>query len=297
MDTLNQLIAVRLRPERLVRQHRGLHIYREELREEKIKLTRQLHGIFHSPAGPREKEAVVQAMQLSIVQWLDRLQTYRAAFPAPGQAPAQLYLEAEGLLHDVLVALEQHVPSYMSPYLPLPGSYTTRVMRQLQVRLHELELLFRLSALDEPLGELVLRPFRAFLLSLGGRQCFGPLFYFRELMTQLQITGTLQLEQPVEFQHQVHAILIHFNFNAVEYYIYCIGRLEALLTGCRLLQDKIRLLTGYIRALRRLPLKNTPGLLPALPSIAEQLLAWMTAERIFLRSAGKKSILHETDFI
>ena len=162
-----------------------------------------------------------------------------------------------------------------------------RVMRQLQVRLHELELLFRLSELDEPLGALVLRPFRAFLLSLHGRQCFGPLFYFRELMTQLQITGTLQLEHPVEFQHQVHAILVHFNFNAVEYYIYCIGRLEALLAGCRHLHDKIRFLTGYIRALRRLPLKETPGLLPALPPIAKQLLAWMTEERIFLQAGTK----------
>ena len=121
MDTLNQLIAVRLRPEWLVRQHRRLHIYREELREEKVKLTRQLLGVYYSPAGPREKEAVVQAMQLSIVQWLDCLHTYRAAFPAPGQAPAQLYLEAEGLLHDVLVALEQHVPSYLSPYLAFTG--------------------------------------------------------------------------------------------------------------------------------------------------------------------------------
>lgn len=293
MDTLNQLISVRLRPEWLV--NNRLRIYREQLREEKIKLTRQLLDIFRSPAGRREKEAIVQTMQLNIIQWLDRLHVYRKALPEMADRERALfYLEAEGLLHDVLVALEQHVQAYLSPHLPLPFSYATRVKRQLQVRLHELELLFRALELDERLGELVLRPVRAFLLSLDGRQCFGSLFYFRDLMTQLQITGILQLAHPAEFQLQVHAILIHFNFNAVEYYIYCISRLEALLTGHSFPRDKIKLLTWYIITLRRLPLKKTPGLLPSMPPIVEQLKEWMLEERIFLRNADPKNVPYET---
>lgn len=295
MNTLNQFITVQLSPEVLAGRRGRLQLYQEQVQAAKKMITRQLRAISYLPAGSVEKETFIQALQLDTARQLDVLYCYRltqqsvAASDGSGDELTLFYLRVEGILQDVLIGLEQHFSGYLAPDLALPLSYAARVRPQLQVRLNELEVLMDRLGLDGPLTGLMLRPVREFLHSGGENLSFRSLTYYRELLSQLYVTGTLEMALPDSFRLQVHAILLHLNFNAVEYYLYCINELRSLLKGCSHLHGRIAFLSWCIREIKRVPLKgSTVALDPGGENIAHQLGSWLEEERAFLRHLNEE---------
>lgn len=297
MTTLNQFVTVQLSPEALVNATDHLQHYREQVRAEKRQITRQLLEISYATLGAAEREAAIQPLQVDIMRLLDTLYYYRISHQAASegaQTPDELtlfYGEVEDMLQEILIGLEQHFPECLSPDLPLPFSYAVRAREQLWVRLTELEVLLSRQELDGTLQELVFRPVKDFLLNTEERLNFRALAYIRELLSQLYITGTLKMVPPDKFHLQVHSILLHLNFNAIEYYLYCISRLRAWLKGYPHLRGRIACLTWFIKEVKSIPLKGREvALYPSGSPIAGQLYAWMEEERIFLQNVYEESI-------
>lgn len=297
MHTLNQFVTGQLNPEALVNDQGRLQFCREQMQAEKKQITHQLLEISYAPADAGEKESVIQSLQLDVVRLLDTLYYYRLSHQsANGHAAGNddltiFYLEVESALQEVLIALEQHFPEYLLPDLPLPFSYAALVRRQMEVRLKELEQLLRSLELDESLIKLMLRPAREFLHNQNDLLSFRALTYLRELMSQLYVTATLEMAQPDKFHLQLHSVLIHLNFNSIEYYLYCINWLRSWLKGYNHLRDRLTFLSWCIKELRSVPLKNRPtGLRLSDCSIAGQLQAWLEEERAFLRSLHEENL-------
>ncbi|AWO02096.1 hypothetical protein DLD77_10515 [Chitinophaga alhagiae] len=295
MRTLIDFVTVQLSPEALVNAGDDLPQYREKVRAEKLRITCRLLEVSCGPAAAG-KAAFIQALQMDMVRLLDVLYYYRLSYrSARGpqgtvDGQMQLYRDVEDMLHEILIGLEQHFPECLSPELPLPFSYAARARRQLQVRADELAVLLAELQLDEALLELVLRPVRQFLLNPEGRLSFRSLAYYRELLSQLYMTATLQVDGNSSHL-RLHAILIHLNFNAIEYYLYCINRLRAWLKGYRHLRGRITGLTWCIKEIRSIPVKSgTVALHPGGSPIAAQLYAWLEEERIFLRNVHEENL-------
>ncbi|WP_343699889.1 hypothetical protein [Chitinophaga sp.] len=295
MSTLNDFVTMQLSPEALANTGGNLQQYREKVRAEKLRITCRLLEISCAPAAA-EKTAFVQGLQMDMVRLLDVLHYYRLSYQSArsmqtgADEQMRLYRDVEDMLHEVLIGLEQHFPECLLPELPLPFSYAARARRQLQVRVNELVVLLGELPLDGALLELVLRPVRQFLLNPEERISFRSLAYYRELLSQLYVTGTLRADGN-ELHLQLHAILIHLNFNAIEYYLYCINKLRAWLKGYHHLHDRITGLTWCIKEIRSIPLKNSAAALHAESSpIAAQLYAWLEEERIFLRNVHEEKL-------
>ena len=291
MTTLNQLVAVQLSPEAIVHSIDRLSHYLEQVREEKRLITRQLLEITYSGDDTDAKGAVIRQLQASITRLLDMIHFYQVSHQSAhsGDWPMHdelttFYTEVDEVLLSLMIGLDQHFSELLEPDLPLPYSYAAKAKRQLGIQLQDLERLLQELGLDSVLQEIVMRPVKDFLLHTDGRTSFRTLNFYRGMLNLLQQFTDLGISPPEKFAREVHYILLHLNFNAIEYYLFCINRLRGKLKRYDNLQNKITYLAWCIREIKSIPsAKKGMALDHSQQPILEQIQQWLEEERTYLQ--------------
>ncbi len=57
-----------------------------------------------------------------------------------------------------------------------------------------------------------------------------------------------------QFNLQVHYLLVHLNFNSVEYFLYCTSRMRKWLKQFTDMQDRVNTLTWCIKEVKAIPM-------------------------------------------
>ncbi len=283
MRPFNRFVTVQLAPEMLAHRMNSLPGYLRRAQEEKLRITGRLLGLFSSPAGAA-REAEVRHWQSLCVELLETLQRFRASGLASGDI-GTFYDSLEEMLYAVLVALEQHFGEHLLPDLAVPRRYAEEARRQLGARLIAAERELKKNGLDPNLLVIVLSPVKQFVDDADTRICFRELSYYRELLSRLLTTAIFEPEPLEYFSLQIHFLLIHLNFNAAEYFLYCTHGVRKWLRGFSDMQSRVNTLTWCIREVRNIPLYRDGGvcLVKGFP-VKHQLAAWLEEERIFLRA-------------
>lgn len=283
MTPFNQFVTVQLTPEMLSGRRNSLPEYLGRVQEEKLRITGQLLELSSSSAGTACGTAVRQ-WQNMCVELLGTLQRFRSGMPASVDIET-FYDALEEMLHTVLVALEQHFADHLLPELIVPVTYAAQARRQLQPKLKAAERELKKNGLDPGLLEIILSPVKQFTGDADARICFGELIYYRELLSRLLTAACFEPVPAEQFNLQVHFLLIHLNFNAAEYFLYCTHRMRKWLRGFSDMQGRVNTLTWCIREVRNVPLlrDGSVSLVKGFP-IKHQLAAWLEEERIFIRT-------------
>ncbi|MGX5820202.1 hypothetical protein ACWKWU_18545 [Chitinophaga lutea] len=288
MTTFNLFVTAQLHPDILIQAQEHLPQYRAQVQAEKRRIMEYLLTL----SGPRilfaERTAAVQRLQAEISRQLDTLHLYRqccrslhAAMKAP--ATDHFYAWLEECWHEVLTALEQHFSECLAPAL-VPYSYAQQARRHLHFRLRELEVWLDRRQADAVLRDLALRPVRDFIRHTEQQPDFLRLLYLRELTSRLYVLLVIKELPPAHTDRYIHRLLLQANFNAMEYFAYCTGRVRASLKQYDQLGDRLTCLSWYIREVKRMPRKTGRlALDPGGCSIVAQLHAWLEEERIVLR--------------
>ncbi|RPD38105.1 hypothetical protein [Chitinophaga barathri] len=291
MKTFNDFVTVQLSPETLVNNTDNLPAYLSRVQEEKLRITGQLLELSATPCEGQPHAAVIQEWQAMCVNLLEALHRFRFSHRATMAASAEpdktdvFYGAVEEMLQAVLVGLEQHFRDCLLPDLPLPLSYAARARQQLKPRVNEAERELKKCGLDTDLLALLLEPVKQFIDDADVRLCFRELTYYREMLSQLLTAASFEPVPAEQFNLQVHYLLVHLNFNSVEYFLYCTSRLRKWLKQFSNMQDRINTLTWCIKEIKTIPpFPRSKGFRATGFPIKDQLNAWLEEERIFIRT-------------
>lgn len=290
MNKLNQLVIQQFNPRTLPDNADMLAGYLEQVQEEKQLVTRQLLETTCSDDSLEDKQATVRQYQASTTRLLDviyyHIYLHQSIFPKeenPHDLRAAFYLQVEEVLQEVMIGLEQHFSEFMDVSKPLPLSYAVLARKQLALRLKEVEWLTQTPGLDHALVALLLRPMKEFMNHANERINFRSLFYCRDFLSQLIQLTNLNLLPAEKFDRHIHYILLHLNFNSIEYYLYCTDRVRGKLKHYKKLPDKITCLGWFIKEIRNIPVKSNVALDVTQKHIHGHLLSWLEEERNYLQ--------------
>lgn len=292
MHKLHQLVIQHLSPRSLTDDRDALAAYLKQVQDERQLMTRELLDATHSNDNREDKRIMVRQHQAALTRLLDNIHYYisvhkSTSWRRPLQDPdirMNFYLDVEENLQDVMIGLEQHFSEFMEIDKPLPFSYAALARKQLGLRLKEVDWLASTPGLDHALVELIFRPVKEFIHNADERVTFRTLFYYRDLLSQLVQLTTLDLVPVERFNWQVHYILLHMNFNTLEYYLYCTERIRTKLKSYDKLSDRIICLKWFIKEAKGIPLKaGGIGLDVTQKPISVQLLNWLEDERQYLQ--------------
>lgn len=292
MDKLHQLVIQHFSPRALPNDADALAAYLKQVQEERQLMTRALLDATYANDNAGNMKIMVRQQQALLTRLLDNIYYYVSVHtstswrrrPPETDLKMSFYTNVEETLQDVMIGLEQHFAEYMEMDKPLPFSYAMFAKKQLGLRLKEVDWLTATPEPDQALVELIFRPVREFIHNANERVTFRALFYCRDLLSQLVQLTTPDLVPVEKFNWQVHYILLHMNFNTLEYYLYCTERIRSKLKEYEKLSDRIICLTWFIKEARSVPLRTGDVSLDSTQKpISLQLLNWLEDEKRYLQ--------------
>lgn len=273
MHTLQQIILEKVCPGVLISTKEQMPVLLEEVRAQKLAITANLKELSDNDSKKEHIIKDVQECQFQMILWLEILHKYQQH---SDDSLIAFYLELEGMLHGILMGLEQHFSEYLAIDYQLPQSYVVIVSRQMDERIADMKAFLRKRNVEEPLLDVMFSP----MLNHRGNLSFRMVMYYRRLLFLLNDHGSLSNEEYID---QVHYILYEYNFNSPEYFIYCINLMRKKLKGFHTIREKRACLNWHEKELKGLPERDIV-LSEMQSSIRTRMLNWLKEEKQYVQS-------------
>lgn len=273
MHTLQQIILEKACPGVLIITKEQMPALLEEVKAQKLAITANLKELAHQEEAKERITHDVQECQFQMILWLEILHKYQQHADDSLNA---FYQELEGMLHSILMGLEQHFSEYLAIDYQLPQSYVVIVSRQMEERIADIKVFLRKRNVEEPLLDVMFSP----MLHHKGHLTFRMVMYYRRLLFLLNDHGSLSNE---EYNEQLHYILYEYNFNSPEYLIYCTTQMRKKLKAFHTIREKRACLNWYEKELKNLPEREIV-LNELQSSIRSRMLNWLKEEKQYVQS-------------
>ncbi|WP_343305465.1 hypothetical protein AAHN97_28505 [Chitinophaga niabensis] len=273
MHTLQQIILEKVCPGILISTKEQMPILLEEVRAQKLAITANLKELSDDDSKKEHITKDVQECQFQMILWLEILHKYQQH---SDDSLIAFYLELEGMLHGILMGLEQHFSEYLAIDYQLPQSYVVIVSRQMEERIADMKAFLRKRNVEEPLLDIMFSP----MLNHRGNLSFRMVMYYRRLLFLLNDHGSLSNEEYID---QLHYILYEYNFNSPEYFIYCTNLMRKKLKGFHTIREKRACLNWHEKELKGLPERDIV-LSEMQSSIRTRMLNWLKDEKQYVQS-------------
>ncbi|SIO37427.1 hypothetical protein [Chitinophaga niabensis] len=273
MHTLQQIILEKVCPGVLISTKEQMPVLLEEVRVQKLAITANLKELADKDSKKEHITKDVQECQFQMILWLEILHKYQQH---SDDSLIAFYLELEGMLHGILMGLEQHFSEYLAIDYQLPQSYVVIVSRQMEERIADMKTFLRKRNVEEPLLDIMFSP----MLNHRGNLSFRMVMYYRRLLFLLNDHGSLSNEEYID---QLHYILYEYNFNSPEYFIYCTTLMRKKLKGFHTIREKRACLNWHEKELKGLPERDIV-LSEVQSSIRMRMLNWLKEEKQYVQS-------------
>lgn len=273
MHTLQQIILEKACPGVLIITKEQMPALLEEVRAQKLAITANLKELADNDSNRERITKDVQECQFQMILWLEILHKY---LQHSDDSLIAFYRELEGMLHGILMGLEQHFSEYLAIDYQLPQSYVVIVSRQMEERIAEMKTFLRKRNVEEPLLDIMFSP----ILNHRGNLSFRMVMYYRRMLFLLNDHGSLSNEEYID---QLHYILYEYNFNSPEYFIYCTTVMRKKLKTLSSAREKRACLNWYEKELRGMPDRDIM-LSEMQSSIRTRMLNWLRDEKQYVQS-------------
>jgi hypothetical protein len=272
LGTFEKWIRSEIHPKELVQvrsdSQLSQHLEFADIEKERICGYFREKAIKGEPENPTPK--FIQAHQVGINTIIDTIAGYARSTEHTLLPEEQtFYNKICQIIEEISLFIEQHLPEHFDEELPITYTNAEQSRTYLNKQLHLLQPLFQNSTLDKALLRIAIRPLREFV-DEEKQISYRERAYLKELAGNFQ--GLLDLDEKSDITYELHLILLQLNFNFPRYILHYSYWLDAKLSEIADRTKRLDELAWNIHAIEQIRFKPPFVLIPALPSLKEQLL-------------------------
>jgi hypothetical protein len=272
LGTFEKWIRSEIHPKELVQDRSNSqlsqHLQFADIEKERIFGYFREKAINGEPPIPTPK--FIQAHQVGINVIIDTIIGYAQSTEHALLPEEQIfYNKICQVIEEINIFIEQHLPEHFDDELPISYTNAELTRTYLNKQLQLLQPVFQNSTLDKALLRIAIRPLQEFV-DEEKQISFRERAYLKELASNFQ--GLLYLDENADITYELHLILLQLNFNYPRYILHYSYWLDAKLSEIPDRTRRLDELAWNIHAIEQIHFKPPFVLIPALPSLKEQLL-------------------------
>jgi len=248
------------------------------------------HEVF-SFQDERHLERYIQFHQQELIRIADQLNV--AITTTKDTHQTETLQRAMKKIEALLEFVQRHFTRYFDQDTKAPENYIalcgTEVMRKtndIRTRLKELQV-------DADVISLVMHPLTKFINDMAAnRITYRNILYVRDAAKEITrvLTGNTAT-MPID---EIHHVLVYLNYNTLKTFQYLTNGITKSIHPLESATEKVERLSWHRKGINQLPVKPGAGYNRQVPSLKEQLTAWIEEEILYLEKSNQLSEHHNT---
>lgn len=233
-----------------------------------IEVDQEKERILKALEVTNDVEQYIQTRQRQLVRLIDLMSLHCTK--------QDVYMYIYKSLRELLNFLERDFACYLDENCKVPFPYLLMTQELVMKEVETIEHGFSATGIDPELSELVLRPFYD-LLAIEDHDflySYHEIFYLKNLYQQLN--------RKIETEEELQELLMRYNFNDPEYFMYLTDQIRGELNEMPSVNTKKDMVMLLIRDVDQLPVDPGMCLDKLRKSLKQQLLSWLSKELSYL---------------
>lgn len=266
--TIFEQLTIEILPETINSDNLKKHL--ELAKNEKDRICNHFRRLsyLNDPSFPLVK--IIHTHQLGIVAISNEIFSHigHTDYPVAG-----FYGKICMILEDILTFIRLHIPDHFDQDFLMTNYSLHKSRASISHNYQQLIKIHELLGIEKALVHLALQPIREFA-EAGSCISYRELEHLKEL--EKELAGLLEmnadLNETIDYNYEMHSILLQLNFNFPRYTLYCCYRLDEKLSMLPSQAERMEKITWYIGMLTQIEHRPNFQFMQMLPSATQQIL-------------------------